>query len=349
MRSRRQLVGLGLILCLAFGVRGASAESQLQQSLLIHYNETVRGQLTESSYSQTWTFTGHTGDLVLIDMRAIDSSLLDPYLTLRDPGGNSLLSDDDGGEGVNARIGPYPLPIDGEYSIEAMSYTGTGEYTLELKNLNTIPTIVPGKPLVGTLNAGHPSDYFLLVADPTQRETLVRLHISDDDPYTDPYLSVYGPSGFIIGTETQTDTATIEPVVLLPGQTYAIAVSWNPGGTSGSYQLLVDQSGMELLQVGLAQSGSLTPDTYSQRHYFRADEGETFRITVSAEGEIAPAMQIATLDFSTYLFTGEGENARAVTAVITIPVTGVYVVDVHDGSYEGGSGTYTICLNRVEG
>lgn len=348
MRSQRQFVGLGLILCLAFGVSGVSAESLLQQSLHIHYDETVRGQLTESSYSQIWTFTGHAGDLVLVEMRAIDSGVLDPYLNLDDSGGITLLSDDDGGDGVNARIGPYPLPTDGEYSIEAMSYSGTGEYTLELKHLNTIPTIVPGKPLTGTLSAAHPSDYFLLAADPTQSETLVRLHIEYDDPYADPFLSVYGPSGFMIGTETQTDTSTIEPVILLPGQTYAIAVTWNPNSASGTYQLLVEQSNMQLLQSGLAQTGTLMPDTYSQRHYFRADEGEIIRIIVSAEGEIAPAVQIATLDFSTYLFTSEGENTQEVTAVIAVAVPGVYVVDVHDGSYAGGSGTYTIRLERVK-
>jgi hypothetical protein len=280
-------------------------------------------------------------------MRASDSSALDPYLTLQDSDGNSLVSDDDGGEGVNARIGPYPLPADGEFTINATSYTGTGEYTLDLKNLNTIPTIVPGKPLVGVVNVTHPSDYFLLATAPASNDTLVRLHISADDPYASPYLSVYGPSGFIISTETQSDPSTIDPIVLLPGQTYAVAVSWNPGSAGGPYELLLDKSSQDLLTEGVTQSGSLTYDTYSQRHYFRGEEGEVVRITVTGEGEIAPALQIATLDFNTYLFTNEGEHMREVTTVVTIPTTAIYVVDIHDGSYSGGSGSYTIRLERV--
>jgi hypothetical protein len=347
MRLHLRLVGLGLVLCLVSGVGGAQAVPLLRQNSPIHYDETVRGQLTDRGFGQNWTFTGQTGDLVLIDMRATDPNMLDPYLALQDSSSHTLVSDDDGGEGVNARIGPYPLPADGDYTINATSYTGTGEYTLELKNLNTIPTLVPGKPLVGTVNSAHPSDYFLLGAEPTGGDMLVRLHITDDDPYADPYLSVYGPSGFVIGTEIQTDTATIDPIVLLPGQTYAVAVSWNSSGAGGAYELLLDQSGMELLQEGVAQSGSLTYDTYSQRHYFRGEEGETVRITVRVEGEIAPALQIATLDFNTYLFTNEGEHMREVTAVVTIPTAAIYVVDIHDGSYSGGNGSYTIRLERV--
>jgi hypothetical protein len=347
MRSQRRLFQLGLVLCLLTGVGRASAAPLLQQSSRIHYDEMVRGRLTDSSAGQNWTFIGHSGDLVLIDMQASDSSTLDPYLTLQDSDGNSLVSDDDSGEGVNARIGPYPLPADGDFTINATSYTGTGDYTLELKNLNTIPTLVPGKPLVGVVSMTHPSDYFLLAEAQADSDTLVRLHISADDPSASPYLSVYGPSGFIISTETQTDISTIDPIVLLPGESYAVAVSWNPSGVGGPYELMLDKSGRDLLQEGVTQSGSLTYDTYSQRHYFRGEEGEVVRITVTGEGEIAPALQVATLDFDTYLFTNEGETTQEVTATITIPATGVYVVDIHDGSYAGGSGTYTIRLERV--
>ncbi|HVO68947.1 MAG TPA: pre-peptidase C-terminal domain-containing protein [Aggregatilineaceae bacterium] len=348
MRSQRRLFQLGLVLCVLTGVGRAGAAFLLQQSSRIHYDETVRGQLTDTSTGQDWTFTGHSGDLVLIDMQASGSSTLDPYLTLQDSDGNSLVSDDDGGEGVNARIGPYPLPADGEYTINATSYTGTGEYALELKNLNTIPTLVPGKPLVGVVSMAHPSDYFLLATAQADSDTLVRLHISADDPNASPYLSVYGPSGFIISTETQTDLSTIDPIVLLPSESYAVAVTWNPSGTGGAYELVLDKSSTDLLQEGVVQSGSLTYDTYSQRHYFRGEEGEVVRITVTGEGEIAPAIQVATLDFGSYLFTNEGETTYEVTATITIPTTGVYVVDIHDGSYAGGSGTYTIRLERVK-
>jgi hypothetical protein len=333
-----------LILCVVLGVAtAADARPAAAQTSRIEYNETVHSNIAENANEERWEFSGHTGDLILIDMRA-DGSNLDSYLSLLDPFGSPLVSDDDGGEGLNARIGPYLLPSDGIYTILAGRYSGAGSYLLELKNLNTIPTITTGKPLAGVLDSSHTTDYFLLPA--VAVDTLWQLSVSDDQPNTEPYLALYGPSGLLTSTEYDGGNS-IDPVVALPDQTYVAVASWNSGSTGGPYQLDLNLSAVDLLNNGVPQTGTLSYDVLHQRHYFRGEAGQSVRLTASVEGDIALSLNVTTQDNYVTLFSNMGEAPRALTVTLDIAQSGVYMVEVWDGSYMGGSGSYTISFETV--
>lgn len=81
-----------------------------------------------SYYTDRYTFSGTGGKVATIVM---SSSSFDTYLYLRDPAGNVVRSDDDGGGGTNSRIS-FTLPSSGTYTIEATSYGSysTGAYSL---------------------------------------------------------------------------------------------------------------------------------------------------------------------------------------------------------------------------
>jgi hypothetical protein len=81
-----------------------------------------------SYYTDRYTFSGIGGKVATI---ALSSSSFDTYLYLRDPAGNVIKSDDDGGGGTNSRIS-FTLPSSGTYTIEATSYGtyATGAYSL---------------------------------------------------------------------------------------------------------------------------------------------------------------------------------------------------------------------------
>jgi hypothetical protein len=344
MRTWHQrALGLGLSLSLVLGVHLTAAAPNGQGSSRLQYNETVQSEISENANEEEWEFEGHSGDLVLIDMRA-DGSSLDTYLTLLDPFGNPLTSDDDSGEGLNSRIGPYRLPSDGIYTILAGRYGGSGRYLLELKNLSTIPMIVPGKPLVGVVDSAHPTDYFLLA--PAEAGTLWQLSVSDDESNTDPFLALYGSSGLLTSTEYD-GSSSIDPIISLPGETYVAVVSWNANSSGGPYQLDLRESGTDLLNSGVPQSGTLDYDVYSRRHYFRGEEGQAVRLSMAADGDITLAVNITTQDGSTVLFSSSGAASREITVTLDIPQTAVYVVEIADGSYMGGSGSYTISLENV--
>lgn len=86
------------------------------------------GARGSSYYTDRYTFSGTAGKVATI---AMSSSSFDTYLYLRDPAGNVVRSDDDGGGGTNSRIS-YTLPSSGTYTIESTSYGSysTGAYTL---------------------------------------------------------------------------------------------------------------------------------------------------------------------------------------------------------------------------
>jgi len=315
-----------------------------QEDTTLRYGEVGQGHLSAMQSEDHWHFAGRAGDLIMIDMQAAEPDILDTYLTLEDSDGNSLASDDDSGENLNARIGPYSLPNDGDYSIIAASYSGDGDYSVQVINLSALPVIAPGKPLVGVVNSTHPSDYFLINND-TAEQNMFLLTAKDDDLYSDPVLSLYGESGFITSSEYQ-DEALIDPVVAIPGEYYVIIVNWNPVSRGGPYELLLDQSDIELLEDGISQTDSLDYETYMRQHYFNGEENQLVRVTVIiTDGNIAPRLEIVSADSTTYLFTSDSQIAREISVVLELPASGTYAVYVSDGGYEGGEGTYEVRLD----
>src|ERR1700677_4768949 len=65
------------------------------------------------------------GKTYVIDSVSPDQKALDPYLTLLDPAGKKLAEDDDGGEGLNARI-MHRAQTSGTYRIVCTSFERAG-------------------------------------------------------------------------------------------------------------------------------------------------------------------------------------------------------------------------------
>jgi len=86
------------------------------------------GARGDNYYIDRYTFSGTGGKVATITM---SSATFDTYLYLRDPAGNVIKSDDDGGGGTNSRIS-FTLPSTGIYTIEATGYGrySGGAYTL---------------------------------------------------------------------------------------------------------------------------------------------------------------------------------------------------------------------------
>lgn len=343
MRAHQRGIGLCILIgVLVLNVAGVSAHTPDQQDSSLRYNDVVRGQITDSSDEQRWVFSGQAGDLIVIDMRATGPGL-DSSLSLMGPDGSMLTLDDDGGLGFNSRIGPFELPADGAYTILAGRYSGQGDYILELRYLPTIPTLAPGKSLVGTVNAEQPNNFFVLdLAAPSEDDTLWRITIEDDQLYSDPVIAVYGPNGLIATTESGIDGGSLDPIIPLEGESYIVVVSWNADSAGGPYEITLRESERELLTDGVPQTGTLDSTTTSQAHYFRGTEGQTIRVSVRTRDDIAPALEILSLDYSAYLFFNEGDKTREIRVTLTLPITAIYTINVRDGSFEGHSGTYTL-------
>jgi hypothetical protein len=106
----------------------------------------VTGELTDADYLasgrrvQAWAVAGREGEALQIDMT---SDALDPYLYLAGPGLEEL-SDDDGGEGINARL-CVEFPASGTFRVVASSFGGdVGAYRLRAAERATCETSVAG-------------------------------------------------------------------------------------------------------------------------------------------------------------------------------------------------------------
>lgn len=345
-RSFCMVLILAVALTLSRGPLLARAAPPMQPGPWIRFDESIPGRISDEVPEQQWTFQADAGDVVLIEMRAADPGSLDPVLALLGPGGSVLTRDDDGGEGLNARIGPFPLATSGDYVIVASSYNGTGSYTLLVRNLNNIPTLVPGKPLTGALSAEHPADYFRIGA-PSSADTpqWFRLQVSASDSLSDPILTLSGPSGVIASTEYD-ESAAIDPIAFVPGLNYTVAVSFPSSSAGGVYVLSLLPSAIDLLQDGTAVTGTVTPEAFSDRHFFMGAQGEMIRVTLTSPNAPAPAISISSVGSDTEVFVAEGAHTQTVSAVLILPAEGIFVIEINSSAFDMAEIPYTLQIDR---
>lgn len=88
------------------------------------YGTTVQDAITDADPESLYAFWGTEGETIAIAMNRADGTL-NAVLEVLDAEQVRLLSDDDSGSGVNARIDRYTLPYTGIYYIRATRYTGS--------------------------------------------------------------------------------------------------------------------------------------------------------------------------------------------------------------------------------
>ncbi|WP_416665797.1 COP23 domain-containing protein [Egbenema bharatensis] len=117
---------------------GTLRSVRASEAVSIQFGSVVTGRLesgnnqlpADGSYYNAYTFEGQAGQRIQVTM---SSDELDSYLILLDVAGNSLIQNDDGGDGLDAQI-VYTLPESGRYTIYANAHSSgqTGAYRLEL-------------------------------------------------------------------------------------------------------------------------------------------------------------------------------------------------------------------------
>jgi hypothetical protein len=142
---KRLTLWIGLIAILLTGVLIVSAQESIQPG------DSVEGQLSSTSSSNAYTFSGTAGQGVVI---TLISSEFDAFLVLQDSTGNTVAEDDDSAGRLNARI-TATLAADDEYTVLATSlrayrsngqFTASGAYTLSLE-FTDVSDVVPATPV----------------------------------------------------------------------------------------------------------------------------------------------------------------------------------------------------------
>lgn len=89
----------------------------------------AQGELEGLFDIDEYTLAGEAGDRVTIRCRPAPGSETDPRVTVLGPNGNEVVSDDDGGDGMEALISDFALPESGTYRIQVDVWS-PGPYVL---------------------------------------------------------------------------------------------------------------------------------------------------------------------------------------------------------------------------
>ncbi len=271
-----------------------------------------------------WTFNGRAGQMARVD---IVSTVFDSYATLLF-NGMPVDSNDDGGEGNNARLMTI-LPGTGTYTVAVTAYGSSssgGRYTIALQlsdapaGAGRMETIRPGQQVTGRLEPGDRQhggggyeDLWEFEARANQ-DVMIEMHSSDFDAY----LELRDPSGTLV-QENDDGGAGTDALIMAhlgrAGRYRIVARSYGDRSASGIYDLSLSSVGeaarpgrvVDLregqLAVGRLEAGdSLVGDsTYADMFLFRAPR----------DGDIT--IDLSSGDFDSFLIVRDAEGGTLAT------------------------------------
>lgn len=265
----------------------------------IDYGEVVTGTLIEPSNEQLYTFSGAAGDLITIEMSAIDPNL-DTYLILRDPGGTQIATDDDGGSGFNSVLGPFTLPQGGTYTIVATSCcppdprsSGTFELVVGLTTVAQTAAGTLGYDEVIIDEIPSPGAEVRYDFSGAAGDTIL-IEMTALEPSLDSYLILLGPDGTELSRDDDSAgdlNSLLGPFTLPEDGTYTVvATSCCPpeGRSAGQFELVINMEDLPILDVGQTVTLTLTPDDRSAYYLLPSVGDEILAVNGTVDGTDVP-------------------------------------------------------------
>lgn len=106
----------------------------------IAYGDTVEVTFAEDSFTQFFSFDANAGDVISVTVDSGGS--VDTVLSLLDPEGFSVFTDDDGGAGLDPEMTRFVIPNSGTYILTLRTFTpgseGNASLTLNLNDVRTL-------------------------------------------------------------------------------------------------------------------------------------------------------------------------------------------------------------------
>ncbi|MBZ0310104.1 MAG: PPC domain-containing protein, partial [Anaerolineae bacterium] len=298
---------------------------------------------------QSWQFRAQPDRAYVITMNQTNMTL-DPYLRVKDAGGNVIVEDDDSGGNLNA-LARLEVRQSGEFIIEASSLnpTDAGEFVLEVRDAGPL---LPSNEWVVTV--GQPMEATLELGDVHRWQFTVR----GGDTYTitmertsnevDPYLILTDAGGSLLAEDDDSAgnlNAQIVYTFTTPGEYFIEARSYTLT-TSGGYLLRVDAEGQaanptptvaesvstpnageRILEVGVPQQVFLDV-TEVHVWQFEAQAGQSYVITMNnASGTVDPRLTLKNAQGS--ILAENDDSAGSFNSLITFTpeVSGTYFVE----------------------
>ena len=323
----------------------------------IEYGETAASVLNESDprsseyrgYHEPVTFEGSQGDVITVDM----TSQGDTYLMLEGPNGTAVAENDDGGEGLNARLTHVVLPADGEYTIYATSFDREATFFYEL-SLEQVGSGANVSRDVRSIDYGETVSSRIDREDPQSREYRghyepVTFDGSAGDVVTvdmvssgDTYLFLEGPDGSQIASDDDGGNdfnSRLEIPLPEDGEYTIVATSYSPEETF-LYELSLDRTGqrenvsrdVRSIAYGESVASYLGPSDPSAEEYrgnhepitFEGESGDLVGIEMASSGDTY--LMLEGPDGSLVAENDDGGDGLNSELEVPLPTDGEYTI-----------------------
>lgn len=317
--------------------------------LPIRYGDSVTGRIEGSTFQREYTFEALAGEVITVDMTAASGDL-DPYLSLLDPRGEEIASNDDlDGTTRNSRIESFSIPQTGTYTIVATRFsadlgTTTGDFQLTLTRaggttpISTSGHIAYGETVTGEINSTAFEARFTFEG---QAGDVINIQHNATSGDLDPFLRLLDATGTELTSnddDEQVDgtlNSFIHDFPLPNTGTYTIvATRFNEqmGNTAGSFELSLERAGGggTTTPIGSERfTGEITNQQFSQSFTFEGLAGQVVNIRMNAmSGDLDPLL-ILQNNQGTELATNDDANDTTRNSLVeayVLPADGSYTI-----------------------
>jgi hypothetical protein len=338
----------------------ATATPETAAPVGIAVGDTVTDSIEGNIVAREYTFNATAGDRITISMTATGGEL-DTLLILRDPNGNQVAIDDDGGEGLNSLIENFVLPVTGEYTILATRFQGgtsEGTFELVLTEAAAAPTdiIEYGNVVTGNISDTVFSANYRFTASAGD---IITIRMNGTSGNLDPLLILRDPGGNEIargddGGEQVFYNAIISGFAIPTDGVYTIVATRFrevQGATTGAYELRLTLDGTggppitegTAINIGDTVTGQINSGTPIVAYTFNGRAGDPVDIRlIATSGNLDPLLIVLGPDGDEVARDDDGgEGRNSLLENFTLPADGTYTILAtrfrqETGTSEGG-------------
>jgi len=312
---------------------------------ILEMDSLEEGVISDDAPLAIYEFEGTMGDVIGV---SLESSVFDAYLVLQDEAGTPLATNDDGGTGLNAFIGPFVLPYSGSYHLVVGNsvYSGlpqtTGTFTLSLESADLNP-IAYNEPLSVEFGDAASVHYFTFNAEVGDVVDLV----VDSGGSIDTVMSVTSPDNVEIAMDDDGgagfDPEVTRLVTEIPGE-YLVAVRAFNQGDLGSVELSVN-SGESRALNSEPLLVRLNSKQYVDMLFFQGSAGETVTLHLNVisgnPGDLN--INVTQNDFSLMSYASSGIPDQMMLGFV-VPEDGVISILVEE--LAAGSSVFELSIEQ---
>lgn len=299
---------------------------------------TVEGTLDDSM--GVYTFSARAQEVFLFTLNSDD---FDPFLQVESADGDVLVSDDDGGEGYNARA-IFLAPEAGEYSVVVRGFIGNATGSYVLTSTNDAPQLSLGEPLdVELAENGLVLAYFI-----AESGVAVTIRATAGDG-VDTNLTLTGPDGTQVAFNEDYDgiNPVIDSAILQQTGLYAVTLAPYSDDDFGTVTLLVEKTELTFIQENAVVVTFEDDGIWRKVLALDVEEGVQYEVILDFDSEASGSIDLKPLDPSSFSSYFSFSNTEGVRFLYRPTITGTVRVELTNNSFTFPV-TYTIGVARTE-